>query len=56
MDDFESSGDDNGLIDFVMNKDISRGAPVMNKIRHTIGKTLKIQPNDRNKLKSLNLS
>jgi hypothetical protein len=39
-----------------MNKDISRGAPIMNKLKHTIGKTLRPGGPDRSKLKSLNLS
>ena len=56
MDDFDgSSSDDHGLMDFVMNKDISRGVPNMNKLRHGIGKTLR-PGGDKPKLKSLNLS
>ena len=56
MDDFDgSSSDDQGIMDFVMNKDISRGAPNMNKLRHGIGKTLR-PGGEKTKLKSLNLS
>lgn len=56
MDDFDgSSSDDHGLMDFVMNKDISRGAPNMNKLKHSIGKTLR-PGGDKPKLKSLNLN
>ena len=56
MDDFDgSSSDDHGLMDFVMNKDISRGAPNMNKLKHSIGKTLR-PGGDKPKLKSLNIN
>ena len=56
MDDFDgSSSDDHGLMEFVMNKDISRGGPTMHKVKQTIGKTLR-PGGDKSKLKSLNLS
>ena len=57
MDDFDqSSSDDNGLMDFVMNKDISRTVQSTNKLKHAIGKTLRPGGPDKHRFKSLNLS